>query len=313
MIRKSIFEEDYKPQFSGHETFPIRYGWLEKAFHAVDEDENANPKIFSEPSAIAHFGVGKNMVAAIRFWAQVADIIITESKEAKSTDLGKQLFSKGGLDPFLENPTSLWRLHWEIASNPKHTSVYWLFNHLNEGTFDKDLLVHRMIEFAGVRNWKKPAIKTVSTDFNVLLSNYVADTNSRGPLDERLVSPFTELALIRARSNGKYSLNWGQKSSLTDGVFLYAVCDFWNRFTEANTLNFQTLLLEAGSPGRVFLLEESELAFRLMDVSRQTGGLISWSETAGLKQLIRTDKFESSFADKIFQSDYEKPQHKGVQ
>ena len=34
MTRGPLYEPDYKPQFSGHETFPLRYGWLKKAFDA---------------------------------------------------------------------------------------------------------------------------------------------------------------------------------------------------------------------------------------------------------------------------------------
>ena len=54
------------PKFSGHETFPLRHGWLEKGYHAVVKEEK-NP--FLEDDAIAEFGVGKNMVNSIRYWA----------------------------------------------------------------------------------------------------------------------------------------------------------------------------------------------------------------------------------------------------
>ena len=35
MARGPLFQDTYRPQFSGHETFPPRYGWLKKAFDAV--------------------------------------------------------------------------------------------------------------------------------------------------------------------------------------------------------------------------------------------------------------------------------------
>ena len=71
-------EQSYRPQFSGHETFPLRYGWLKKAVDAVTNYPNkeTNKAIFSRPEAIADFGVGKNMVLSIRHWATVTDIII---------------------------------------------------------------------------------------------------------------------------------------------------------------------------------------------------------------------------------------------
>ena len=35
MLRGRLYEDDYKPKLSGHETFPLRYGWLKKAFDAA--------------------------------------------------------------------------------------------------------------------------------------------------------------------------------------------------------------------------------------------------------------------------------------
>lgn len=63
-------------RFSGHETFPCRYAWLPKAAREV----NREPSVFSsdrEDDAMVRLGVGKNMVRAIRFWAEVMDIIAT--------------------------------------------------------------------------------------------------------------------------------------------------------------------------------------------------------------------------------------------
>jgi hypothetical protein len=60
-------------RFSGHETFACRYSWLPKAARVVDEDA----LIFAserENEAMVRLGVGKNMVRAIRFWAEVTDM-----------------------------------------------------------------------------------------------------------------------------------------------------------------------------------------------------------------------------------------------
>ncbi len=310
MTLHSIYDKSYKPQFSGHETFPIRYGWFEKAFHAVDTKGLNNQKIFSEDEAIAHFGVGKNMVSAIKFWARTVGIITTDGNETKSTDFGKKLISNNGLDPYLENPSSLWRLHWEMASNPNHTAVYWLFNIFNQAFFDRDAAVRRLMEFAEAQGWRLPTSKTMTTDIGVMLSNYTIRDVKKGLKEEALASPFIELALIKSRPNGKYSLNWGAKPSLNDGIFTYAVCDFWENSNYANTINFQALLLDAGSPGRVFLLEENELAHRLQLIERITNGTVVWSETAGLKQLIRKKSFSNEFLDTLWVKDYTKGQGK---
>ena len=71
-------------------------------------------------------------------------------------------------------------------------------------------------------------------------------------------------------------------------MFGYAVTDFWNRsFGNANTLSFEALTHEPGSPGRVFLLEENDMVDLLVTLEEASKGIYSWSETAGLKQVIR--------------------------
>ena len=77
MLRGPLYDNDYSPQLSGHETFPLRYGWLKKAFDAVQDskDVDDNRAVFSGPDAIARFGVGKNMVASMRHWATATGII----------------------------------------------------------------------------------------------------------------------------------------------------------------------------------------------------------------------------------------------
>lgn len=302
MNKPLLFSQDYKPQFSGHETFPLRYGWLEKAFEAVDTSGLNNKRIFSEDVAIAHFGVGKNMVSAIRFWAQVAGILATDGKSLKATDFGRKTLHPNGLDPYLENASTLWKIHWDIASDPKHTSTFWLFNLFNEPSFDRDALQRKLMELIYERSWKAPTEKTLVNDLSVLLANYAPNVPKRGPAEEAFSSPLAELGLIRRRPGGRFSFNWGRKPSLSNGVFLYGLCDFWERSSSAHTLSIQSLLLEPGSPGRVFVMEEWELVERLSDISAVTDGLITWSETAGLKQLLRHQKFPDGFVESLWMS-----------
>jgi len=52
MPRGPIYQDVCKPQFSGHETFPLRYGWFKKAYDAVDgrreySDSNIKPNFNS--------------------------------------------------------------------------------------------------------------------------------------------------------------------------------------------------------------------------------------------------------------------------
>src|SRR3546814_7792880 len=77
---RSLFDQaDHRLQFAGHETFPLRYGWLKKAYDAVVEacalDEAAGASVFNDDIAIARFGVGKNMVLSMRHWALSVEVL----------------------------------------------------------------------------------------------------------------------------------------------------------------------------------------------------------------------------------------------
>ena len=118
MARGPLFLDSYSPQFSGHETFPLRHGWLKKAFDRVAETEHMleNRAACWEDEAIARFGVGRNMVASMRHWAKAAGMIQEPTKNlARTTGLGRLLFGAKGLDPFMEHPASLWLVHWQLA------------------------------------------------------------------------------------------------------------------------------------------------------------------------------------------------------
>ena len=114
MARGPLYQADYKPLFSGHETFPLRYGWLKKAFDAVAESADGSDNkhaVFLADDAIARFGVGKNMVASIRHWATTAGIIADLSGDDAHlipTPLGNLIFGFDGADPYMEMPTTLW-------------------------------------------------------------------------------------------------------------------------------------------------------------------------------------------------------------
>ena len=57
MPRGPIYSDDYRPQFSGHETFPLRYGWLKKAYDAVYEREDGpdGKLAFTRDDSIARY------------------------------------------------------------------------------------------------------------------------------------------------------------------------------------------------------------------------------------------------------------------
>ena len=293
MARGPLFQEGYKPQFSGHETFPLRYGWLKKAFDRVAETEGQpnNRAACWDDEAIARFGVGKNMVASMRHWAKAARVIEEPTiNTVRTTELGRLLFGQNGLDPYMEHPATLWLIHWQLAAREDKTTWFWAFSHYPALTFERDGLVNRIHRLAKDRNWSRVANTTIRNDVACFIRTYAAQQPSgKKQQDDALESPLTEFGLIKAigKKDG-FRFVRGPKATLGDGVFTCALIDFWSRYApNAATLSFETIAHAPGGPGRVFQFDENDVADRLTALDEVTGGALQWSETAGLKQVVR--------------------------
>ena len=130
-------------------------------------------------------------------------------------------------------------------------------------------------------------------------------SSERESHEDALESPLTELGLIRpVGRRDEYRFVRGRKPTLGAGVFCYAVTSFWSHYSTTQTLSFEALAHEPGSPGRVFLLDENALADRLFDIEKASRGLYRWSETAGLKQLIRERAVSDEDALGFIEADY---------
>lgn len=295
IIRSPLYEDSYKPTFSGHETFTLRYGWLKKAYDAVVELDDAASRrdLFTDDSGIGRFGVGKNMVTSIRHWATCCGIIEDTGKgQINTTRLGDLLFGRSGVDPYLEYPASLWLLHWQLASydptgrRPNKTTWHWIINHFPGLSFDKDELVAGLSKIAEARKWSRLAVATISNDIDCFIRTYESRPTGRENVEDTISSPLAELGLVRGRHRTHHLIR-GPKRSLPNEVFAYALDEFWSRYGSNRTLSFEAIAHEPGAPGRVFLLDETDLVERLLALEDATHGAFRWSETAGLKQVMR--------------------------
>ena len=306
-----LFQDDYQPQLSGHETFPLRYGWLKKAYDAVEatEGDPENKSVFLGDDAIGRFGVGKNMVASMRHWASATGII-AESKRSpviQTTELGRMLFGPHGLDPYMEDPATLWLVHWHLAARPHKTTWFWAFNHYAGMTFERDHLIKGIGQLAKDRGWSRVAAATVKNDVACFIRTYVPQqVSSQSGNDDALESPLTELGILKAigKRDG-FRFVRSPKSTLRDGVFVFALLGFWARYSRnAATLSFEAIAHEPGGPGRVFLFDENDVADRLAGLDDATGGKLRWSETAGLKQVVRDLDLDFDMALSYVKADY---------
>jgi hypothetical protein len=280
--------------FSGHETFPFRYAWLKKGVDAV-ADESA---FFRRDDAMTVLGVGKNMVQSIRHWCLATGVVepVPSSSrkptgQLRPTWLGKEVFKDGGWDPYLEDPATLWVLHWQIASNrARCTTWFWSFSHFHEPEFTRDQLcsaLHVWAQAAGVR---RLAVSSLRRDVDCFLRTYLPARQSKVLLlEDTLDCPLVELALLRTAGDAQvFTFQRGSQPGLPYGVLFYALTTFWQDFAPAaQVLALADVARQPGGPGQVFKLDEVTLAERCGEIERWTDGAVSYDETAGLKQLYR--------------------------
>ncbi len=240
--------------------------------------------MFRDPVSIANFGVGRNMIGSMRYWATATGILDDTEDGLAVSWFGEMLFGDEGIDLHLEEDFSLWLIHWHLASRPRLTSFYWLFNHYRGGSFLRKDIVLNLTRLADDCGWARVAESTVDRDVQCLVRSFIGGRGANSNGDSILA----ELGLILPIDKARSKLATGRKPTLPDAVFAWCLEEFWNGFSDTqSTMSFESLAYGEGSPGRVFLLDEHDLVDRLERLENVTGGDLNWSETVGLRQVIR--------------------------
>ncbi len=256
------------------------------------------PDLFTQEGAMVTLGVGKNMVRSIRHWCTAAGVIERVDRRglAQATDLGLSLFGDDGWDPFLEDPGTLWLLHWRLVSRPSPASTWHLaFTRWNADRFGREELVDWLLGFARSVSGARPTPASLRRDVDVFIRTYAPSQAKRErPLEDTFDCPLVELGLIQEVERGVYRFARGPKPTLPDGVFACALIDYWLlRAPNERTLSFEAILHGPGSPGGAFKLSENALAERLERLPEWTG--LSFDDTAGMRNVLRiadVDGFE---------------------
>ncbi len=296
------------PVFSRHETFHPRYLWLKKGFDKAVEDN----EIFNSEDATTILGVGKNMVKAIRYWSHAYKMLDetkqsgNKSRQYRPSRLGNLLLDAHGWDPYLEDTSSLWLLHWNLLKLPCYaTTWYFTFNVFNKNIFTSDDLLNALSDYI-VRFYPTYNISESSLikDIHCLLRMYVGHTNQKVLKEDSIDSPFSDLGLIKNYGDTRhFIMNNGIKNGLAAEMVVAACLEFAAMISEsAKTISISRLLFEPGSPGLCFKLNESLLCDSIEKVSRDFRH-ISLSETAGLIQFSFTDN-PVALAEKILNRYY---------
>lgn len=276
-----------KYSFSGHETFTFRYTWLPKVARHLP----GRTDLFVADDALAILGVGKNMIRSIKYWCEATGVIRRGGGRgnAKMASFGDRLLSPEGWDPYLEDPGTLWLLHWQLVKNPSRSSTWHLaFTRWPSEHFTTDQLtdwLERLI--ANEQPSTRATTASLRRDVEVFIRTYVSPRTGRDlPLEDTFDCPLVELGLVQEQEGGGFGFTRGPKPTLPDEIFVYALMNFWNREAQQQSaLSFERILYGAGSPGGAFRLSENALAERLERLPDWVG--LDYDETSGLRVVLR--------------------------
>ena len=261
-----MMQDAFTPVFGRHETFHPRYAWLKKAYDEISNDNNDDDgTAFRSENATVRFGVGKNMVNAIKFWS-LAFKITTEIKNGvEVTPFGEAVFSDDGIDPYLERPETLWLLHWWLLSKSCRVPVWWIIlNEIASVRIKTEALERAVTESVqGNPKMGDPSLHSVKRDVSVFMHMYTSKNDKLTP-EEYLDCPFRNMRLVR--HEGEYvRFVYGPKPGLTPAVVAYACADFARQEGVGNSISAATL---ASGVGNIFKLNEGDLADFLRKAAR---------------------------------------------
>lgn len=276
--------------FGRHESFPLRFGWIAKGLDALRKD----PGTFTREDATVALGVGKNMVASIRYWLQAAQVV--QRGSSHSLELrpeGEVAFGDNG-DPYLEDEGTIWLLHWLLATNPaKATSIYWFFNHFHKVEFTAAEVVAALKDFVRQNISSRTAATTLKNDAALVLRMYSrTKADARLPLEDALDSPLATLHLQERLDKHTWRAPPMDREEIPLSIFAFTVAELFGRVTAKQLAVEQLMYSDKNlcAPGAVFRMTEEGLVGKLEALCSAFPGTLRMGRTAGVYQLYKLDE-----------------------
>ncbi|MFA6057835.1 MAG: DUF4007 family protein [Taibaiella sp.] len=271
-----------KIYFSGHESFICKQFWLKKIF-----DFSLAGKSFNDDTAVVGLGVGKNMVASLRYWGKAFGIL---DDNDQPTTIAEYLFDVEGHDLYLEDFATIWLLHYHLLKANRFSIANLLFNELRKERteFTKDQLVNFMLRKAREYETNTDNLNTIERDANVLIRMYSKPQKGDAiDIEDDFTGILIDLDLMK-RSKQRdldnkliewYKIESEDRVDLPCEVVLFTILD--NYGEDQKTITFRELLIGPNSPGVVFSLNPDGLYYQLKAISDKYNKQVVYTETAG--------------------------------
>ena len=266
--------------FSGHESFYCKSLWLKKGYDAISSGVD-----FNSPDAVVALGVGKNMVASIRFWMKAFGLWDTQ----RLTPFAKYIFGVNGKDPYIEDTGTLFLLHYSLIRTGI-ASIYplsFLEFRREKVEFERETLqafVKRKCSVPEQRNVYNE--NTVRKDIRVMLQTYVTPADMKSPEDFSAL--LIDLGLIRRLGDDRYCFVETGPDALDARLLLFALLDWKGGDSTVSFDVMQELCL-------IFGLSVSTFVSKVKEMEALYPGRVRFTDNSGIKNiqfLGGLDRFE---------------------
>lgn len=275
-----MIEEKVKFRLKGHESFILREGWLTKGLIAVHD----HPGVFAENFGADELGVGTNMAKAIRYWMRCGALTVEEARgQVYLSKLGEYLLRE---DAYFEDLFSLWLVHIEVAKNFKQASVWYAFFNLFEReSFSRRELEAEMGEIIDRKTHHAEfSRKSLQDDCEALLQMYTGKHYPGTDPEEKKVSPFYRLGLLRVQDGG-YRREQPDGKKLSCLAVLYVMQEIMEEEQGYYQISVEKLLNGEKSPGKILQMRRSFLMQYLEELQQKN--YITLNRTAGLDMVYQ--------------------------
>ncbi len=273
-----------------HGSFYLRNGWGTKIIDAVKEEE----AIFSpnnEQVAVDNIGLGRVMIKALRYWADVMGLTSEEKKQTGIIKVRTDLFDLiDEYDHYFQRIGSLLLMHRNIARNDKDaTAWYWVFNELKSQAFTKEEFVDGLHAFLGVNgvNIKRAAIEK---EFNCFKNTYIGDEkfDRKTIMDEDTYPFLAPLHLLKVDEKKRLEKVPSTKAEMPLEILIYSIAmdngeDDWQQ----RQISIDHLMENKKQVGKYFSIRYSKLIEMLMEAENKK--MIILSNNFGNRHIELTD------------------------
>jgi hypothetical protein len=274
---------------SGHETFHCRTFWLKKGYDFVQHKHK-----FTEDTAVVELGVGKNMVRAIKYWLTVFNII---DKNEHTTQFGDFVFGKYGVDPYLEETTTLWLLHSQLVTKNNDSLYSLFFNEFRKERteFTQNKLL-RFIQTKCKETNDEISENTINDSISILLKTYLRPGKSTKSIEDDFTSLLIELELIKEldlnndeEKDRVYRINVSEKTDIPSEIILFSILD---NPSYTKSISFRDLVGSKNSIGNIFAISPNGVYKKIEELSKKYPSIV-FKDDAGVKELQFKKHFDS--------------------